>query len=192
METAKICNLPITILSCSAGTSARDFTDRVIPTVEPSPVSAAIGLAGIIVLDEITMLDPSVAAVANSLLANKIVQTSHGAIERKCIIIATSNTLGTGADRLYIGNNQLDAATLDRFCGGRIQVDYSTKYEGCNYNKEICRYVWKMRETIQAHKLRRIASTRAIIAAAKIHAYGGNWKAAITQDWTAEEKELLS
>jgi cobaltochelatase CobS len=30
-------------------------------------------------------------------------------------IVATANTFGTGADRVYVGSLQIDGATLDRF-----------------------------------------------------------------------------
>jgi predicted ATPase len=191
MEAAKILNLPITILSCSAGTSASDFVGRRLPTVEPSPVSAAIGLSGIIVLDEITMLDPAIAAVANAMLANSIIQTTHGAIERKAAIIATSNTTGDGANRQYIGNNQLDAATLDRFTGGMIAVDYNTEYERQTFPRDVFLYVSHLRDVIRINSFRRIASTRSMIAATQIREIGGDWKNDIISNWTPEERAKI-
>jgi hypothetical protein len=42
-------------------------------------------------------------------------------------VCAAANTYGTGADALYVGRNQLDAATLDRFYV--VEMDYDRKLE---------------------------------------------------------------
>jgi len=44
-----------------------------------------------------------------------------------CYIIAGANTYGSGANRLYVGANQLDAAFLDRFV--HVVVDYDLALE---------------------------------------------------------------
>ena len=183
--------MPCTVLSCSEGTAPSEFVGRRLPTPEPSAVSQAFGQPGVIVFDEMTMLDPSVAAVANALLANKVIQTSTGAVKRhpQCVIIATSNTIGDGADRSYIGNNQLDAATLNRFAGGRIYVDYSEKYERDNYDREVCEYAWMLRKTMARCGIRRIVSTREIQAAHDLKLAGHDWwRDSMTETWTDSEK----
>lgn len=189
---AQSMGLPCTILSCNAGTSPSEITGHKFPEPRPSPVSRAVGMPGIIVFDEVTMLDPSVAAVANALLANGEMETSTGHVIRnaECIIIATANTVGDGADRQYIGNNQLDAATLDRFTAGMIHVDYSQKYES-QYDKAVYSWVWSAREKIKSHGIRRILSTRAIIAGHKMKAAGLDWKASITAAWTDTERHAV-
>jgi MoxR-like ATPase len=186
-------DIPCTVISCNAGTSPSEFRGYQFPEPRPCALQQAIAQPGIIVLDEVTMLDPSVAAVANALLANNEIQTTTGLVTRdpECIIIATANTLGTGADRQYIGNNQLDAATLDRFTGGYIHVDYDRNYELSHYDKEVCEYVFQVRERIIQYKIRRIASTRAIIAATKAKAAKLIWKEIITETWTDEERRLI-
>jgi hypothetical protein len=184
--------LPDTILSCSAGTSVSDILGRRVPAVEPSPVSAAIGVPGILVLDEITCLQPDIAAAANALLANKHITTTHGIIERRCIIIATSNTTGTGGDGMYIANNQLDAATMDRFCGSMLHVDYDRQYELSISDPEICAYVEHIRRAITGHGLERIASTRMIQAAVVCKAIGEDWRKEIVSTWTDEERGKIS
>lgn len=179
--------LPCTILSCNAGTSPAEITGFKYPEPRPSPVSRAIGVPGIVVFDEITMLDPSVAAVANALLANGELETSTGHVDRKCIIIATANTVGNGADRVYIGNNQLDGATLNRFACGFVEVNYSSTFEK-QFSAEVVRFCEKLRAHIAAHNLRRIISTRDIIAADKLHKAGMDWRAALVSTWTPNER----
>jgi cobaltochelatase CobS len=185
--------LPCTLVSCCAGTSPGEFRGFQFPEPRPSAFTSAFGLPGVIIADEITTLDPSVAAVLNAALANTEINTVCGVVKRdpECIIIATSNTMGTGADRQYIGNNQLDAATLDRFKGGRRFVDYNEAYERSSFDAEIVSYVHRARRVVSEHKLRRIVSTRAIIAAQIDKEAGMEWRDTVTDDWTPEEKAIL-
>jgi len=190
---AQSLGLPCTILSCSAGTSPSEFIGHKFPAPRHSAFSAALGMPGIIVIDEITMLDPAVCATANAVLANNEVETSVGHVIRNpdCTIIATANTTGQGADRMYIGNNQLDAATLDRFVGGMIHVDYSAEYES-QFDKAVVDFAKRIRESIAQHNIRRVCSTRAIIAGDKMKKAGLDWKAALLEGWSESEKNLVA
>lgn len=192
-EVAKMLDVPCTILSCNSGTSSAEITGFKYPEPRPSVVSQAIGVKGIVVFDEITMLDASVAAAANALLANDEIYTSTGLVVRDpdCIIIATANTIGDGANRTYVGNNQLDASTLDRFIGGFITVDYNKKYELENFDNEVVYYVHALRQIIANNGFRRIASTRTIIACDKLKKAGLPWKYAATAQWSDEEKQAI-
>ena len=192
-DLGKLLNMPVTILSCNSGTSPAEITGFKYPEPRPSVISQAIGIRGIIVFDEITMLDAAVAASANALLANNEINTSTGLVIRdsECIIIATANTIGDGGNRVYIGNNQLDAATLDRFKGGFIKVDYNKKYEMENFDNEVVEYVHNIRALIESNGFRRIASTRAIIACDKLKKAGLEWRDAVIDDWSEDEKRAI-
>lgn len=192
-QLAEEMELPCTILSCSAGTSPAEITGFKYPEPRASAISRAIAQPGIIVLDEMPMLEPDVAAVCNALLANNELETSTGHVNRDpdCIIIATANTTGTGADRQYIGNNQLDAATLDRFAGAFVRVDYSAEYES-RFDSEVVSFCQNLRRLVKDNGLDRIVSTRAIIAADKLKAAGLDWRAAILNHWTDDEKALVA
>ena len=151
-------------------------------------------MKGIIVLDEFTMLDASTAAVANSLLANNEMLASTGLKIRdpNCIIIVTANTMGHGADRQYVGNNQLDAATLDRFAGRKIIVDYNRDYEATIGDPEVCRIVWKVRDKVKENGIRKCPSTRSIINATADKKAGMKWwKDEILDDFNDIEKEQI-
>lgn len=190
---AELLDMPCTILSCNSGTSPAEITGFKYPEPRPSAISQAIGVRGIVVFDEITMLDASVAASANALLANNEITTSTGVVVRDpdCIIIATANTIGDGGNRTYIGNNQLDAATLDRFVGGFLEVDYNIKYELENFDNEVCCYVHGLRHLIAENGFRRIASTRTIIACDKLKKAGLPWKSVATAQWSPEEIKTI-
>jgi len=184
--------LPVTVVPCGAGTSATTFLGYKYPERESTPFVSAFSQPGIIVLDEFTALEAQVAQIVNGALANNELSATTGTFKRhpECVIIATSNTFGHGADRMYVSNNQLDSSTIDRFAGGIIEVDYSKEYES-QYNKEVCEYVWHLRDVIQRDGLRKVASTRAIIAGEKLKAAGLPWRDILTANWSTDEKALV-
>jgi len=187
--------MPVTVIPCGAGTSATTFLGYKYPEREGTPFVHAFAQEGIIVLDEFTSLEAQVAQIVNGALANGELSSTIGTFQRheRCFIIATSNTFGHGADRMYVSNNQLDASTIDRFAGGIVEIDYSKEYES-QYDKEVCEYVWKLRSLIDRNGLRKVASTRSIIAACKLKEAGmatEAWEATITANWTKDEKALI-
>lgn len=191
--TAKELNLPYLCISCGIGTSATEFLGYKYPTRESTKFAEYYAKSSIILIDEMTALDPAVGQVLNAALANDEIETTTGLVSRnpECIIIATSNTFGSGASRQYVANNQLDASTIDRFIGGIIEVDYSVDYES-QYDVDVVNYVWKLRECIKACNIRRIASTRMIQSGTRMKkAYFKNWKDMLICNWTDTEREMV-
>jgi len=72
---------------------------------------------GVFLLDEVDAGNPAVLVVINAILANGRASFPDGVIEKHkdFILVAGANTIGQGADRQYVGRQQVDAATLDRF-----------------------------------------------------------------------------
>lgn len=72
---------------------------------------------GVFLGDELDAGHPGVAVGMNMVLANPVFSTPVGMVTKHqdFIGIVGMNTYGTGANRQYVGRNQLDAATLDRF-----------------------------------------------------------------------------
>lgn len=68
-------------------------------------------------LDEADNGNPNVLAVLNAALANGEMTFPDATVQRHpdFVTVACANTYGTGASPLYVGRNQIDAATLDRF-----------------------------------------------------------------------------
>lgn len=122
---------------------------------------------GVWVADEIDAWDAAALLTANSALANGFITfpDSPVAVRRhpNFRMIATANTFGHGADRIYIGRNELDAASLDRFA--TITVDYDTNLEQmlCGGNPSWLHRVWKVRKAVEDKRIRHVVSTRAII-----------------------------
>jgi len=86
-------------------------------TYRESLFVAAYRDGGVFLLDEIDAGNAGVLTVLNAALAGDIMATPVGMVERspRFICVAGANTYGQGASRQYVGRNQLDAATLDRF-----------------------------------------------------------------------------
>ena len=72
---------------------------------------------GLFLLDEIDAGNSNVLIQLNAALANNYMSFPDGMIRRheNFRMVASANTFGLGASRQYVGRNQLDAATLDRF-----------------------------------------------------------------------------
>jgi cobaltochelatase CobS len=72
---------------------------------------------GVFLLDEIDAGNSNVLTILNSALANGYCSFPDGMVKRhkNFCCIASGNTIGQGANKQYVGRNQLDGATLDRF-----------------------------------------------------------------------------
>lgn len=181
------------VISCGLGTSASEFIGYKYPARETTAFAEFYARPSIILLDEFTALDPAVAQISNSALANGFIMTTNGKVERHpdCIIVATSNTFGQGASRQYVANNQLDASTIDRFVGGILEMNYSETFEK-QYDSEVYTFVKKVRLVITNNALRRVASTRMLQEGCKLKANNlSNWKYRLVTNWTKSELDLL-
>ena len=187
---ANLKELPYLCISCGIGTSATEFIGYKYPTREKTRFAEFYEKPSIILIDELTALDPAVAQILNSALANDEIETTTGLVHRhpNCIIIATSNTFGFGADRQYVANNQLDASTIDRFIGGIVEVSYSKEFES-KYDKEVNTYINILRRFIDDTKIRKIVSTRMIQAGHTLkYNHFIDWRERLIINWSDNEK----
>jgi cobaltochelatase CobS len=128
---------------------------------------------GVFLLDEVDASDPDVLTTFNSAFANDFMPFPDGICKRHkdFVALAAGNTYGRGADRQYVGRNQLDAATLDRFVV--IDVDYDEIAElAWAANDDWTLYVQQVRKAIGEEKVRHIVSPRASIYGARLLAAG--------------------
>ena len=138
-----------------------------------TPLRDAFEHGGLLLLDEVDAANAGVLTIINALLANGYCSFPDGVIQRndKFRCICACNTYGRGADRQYVGRNQLDAATLDRFAV--VDFDYDEELEraiACNdeWVDKIIRY----RKRAFDLKMRVVISPRASIYGAKLLASG--------------------
>lgn len=118
---------------------------------------------GVFAWDEIDASAPAAMLAFNAGLANGHQDFPDAIIPRHddARFIASANTYGRGQDRVYVGRNQLDAASLDRFV--MVEMDYDEKLERRLFgDDDWVAYVHKVRAAVRALNLRVIVSMRAI------------------------------
>ena len=141
-QIAKALGLRFGSISCSAGMSEGQITGRLIPTGEGgrfeyqrSQFVAFYEEGGVFLLDEMDAADPNVMLVINQALANghlpvpNRIENPQAKRHPDFVLIAAANTFGNGANRMYVGRNQLDESTLDRFRIGQVVMDYDQGLE---------------------------------------------------------------
>ena len=157
----------------------KDFIDG-YGKYHSTPFRMAFENGGIWIADEIDAWDANALLAANSALANgfTVFPDIETPIRRHADfrMVATANTFGSGADRVYVGRNELDAASLDRF--GVITIDYDRDLERMLSNGEIewLEHVWAIRDQVEAKHIRHVVSTRAIIMGSKAIIDGETWE----------------
>jgi cobaltochelatase CobS len=100
----------------------------------PSEFAQAYEFGGVICLEEFDAAHPTVAtAINNAIAGDHFANDADGrtiARHPDFRIVATANTLGTGATKEFNGRMKLDGATLDRFRMGRVYVGLDPALEG--------------------------------------------------------------
>lgn len=128
---------------------------------------------GLFLFDEIDGSLPAAVLAFNAALANGHADFPDGSVKRNpnFYCMAAANTYWTGADRVYVGRNQLDGATLDRFIF--IDLPYDENLERTLAgNDEWVNTVQEARRKARELKIRHIVSPRASIIGAKLLAQG--------------------
>ena len=209
-------------IHCSAGVSESQVTGWLLPIGEggafrfmPSHFAKLYTQGNsLFLIDEIDAADANMMTVLNGALANGTLHipqcVDRPSWERGAgtCIMAAANTFGVGADAMYVGRNQLDAATLDRFY--IVTMDYDAALEhaiaGLPYtpgkawtaapaptSQELAAlgsWVLSLRDKVESAKLRRVISTRTLQKALLARQAGVNAdevKADILAGWTRDE-----
>lgn len=204
-QLAKVLGLRAGMVSCSAMTSETQLLGRSVPNLstgesvyEPAPFADFFENGGVWLFDESDACDPNALLVINSATSNgsmALPARKDNPIAQKhkdFICICAANTFGTGADRQYVGRNQQDAAWLDRFNIGTVEMDYDARIEQmvCPDQKLYDTFLtWRGR--IRENGLRRLMTTRFMKSAYKMHSQKG-WSLKDIGDryfagWTEDE-----
>lgn len=168
--------LKFAAISCSAGMSEAHLLGRSIPNItdgtsrfQGTDFLSCYESGGVFLIDEIDAADSNLLVMLNSGIANGYLSVPSrsenpvAAMHEDFVIIASANTCGRGADRLYVGRAQLDEATIDRFRMGTVQMNYDHSIEEAICPDEVLLDVChQIRRKIEDNKLRRIMSSRFI------------------------------
>lgn len=185
VHAAQSMQLQCVVVSLSGGATEAQLLGSVRPSdgeagvwrYQSTPLSDAIEADDtLIVLDEIDASDPNTLVGLHSLLdarSESVYIPARGRTVRKGRnqhIIACANTTGDGTGD-YAGRNALDLATLDRFAGCILRVDYSVKIErsillnaglDADTAKRVLAHTASVRKGMATAKVRRVWSTRLV------------------------------
>ena len=149
------------------------FTDA-MGVFHESQFFKAFKNGGLFMLDEMDASIPEVLIILNAAIANRYFDfpAPIGYVEAHpdFRVIAAGNTFGNGADYDYVGRNQLDAASLDRFAQVRIDYDPRIEESCANGDTDLVNFCRKFRKATRKAGIRTVVSYRAISRLAKLSA----------------------
>lgn len=207
-KAAEAMDMDFSSQSCTSGMSESVLSGWLLPIGDsgsfvyvPSEFVRIYENGGVFLLDEIDAADPNVLVFINQALANgyfNLPQRYDNPLVKRhpdAVIMAAANTYGNGADMTYVGRNQLDAATLDRFRIGTVTMDYDENVERNLINEKVLTWGWNVRHQIYSNHLQRIMSTRAMIDATDMMENQG-WDIpkiakSYFADWSGDELRIM-
>lgn len=157
---------------------------------------------GVFLMDEIDAGNANVLIQINAALSNGLCAFPDMMVERHedFVFIASANTFGNGANRQYVGRNQLDAATLDRFAVIEWLID--DELEG-SLTTGLNGKAWYMavratRDYVTEKNIRALVSPRATQKGSKLldvgqpldEVIGATLLASVPEDKKADVKEV--
>lgn len=125
---------------------------------------------GLFFMDELDASIPEVLIILNAAIANRYFDFPCGRIDAhpNFRLIAAGNTYGTGADNVYTGRYNLDAASMDRFSIIPIKYSKAIENEITNSNKELIDFCHAFRQVTTTSNINCIFSYRALDAITKL------------------------
>jgi len=133
---------------------------------------------GLFVFEEFDGSSARALLAINNAVAGSWCDFPDGKVRRhdSFVCVMAGNTYGTGASRQYVGRQQLDDATLDRFAF--LEIDYDETLErsvACSIWEEASDWVSEVqgfRAKVKANNIRHIVSPRATFAGCKLFKAG--------------------
>lgn len=128
---------------------------------------------GVWLADELDSANANILTSINALLENSMASFPNGVVKKHkdFICFGAGNTYGKGKNRVYVGRNELDGASLDRFFVLTFDYDETLERQIAN-NDAWTRKVQAIRKAINELGERLICSPRASYKGAKLLAEG--------------------
>lgn len=170
--------------SCTLGMSESELFGSSTPNIRTGkPIFSTTEFikryeeGGVYLLDEIDAADNNVLLKMNAALTPRGIcnvpkrfENPYAERHEDFVIVATANTIGRGANRMYAGRNQLDEATLDRFRIGTVVCDFDQGVERALCPEDSIRIpLQELRGRIERAGLRRVLSSRFMEDAYQMH-----------------------
>jgi len=179
-QAAQVLSLPVYILPCGMSTNDWSLLGFTNPSGQyvPGHMRQPFEHGGVFVLDEIDNTNASVLTTINGALSGRSYQFPDALVPRHpdFVVVGCANTWGTGPDRQYVGRNQLDAATLDRFKRIPWGYDEDAEYDWAGRDQATwVGYVQRVRRCVNELSMRVVVSPRASIGGASGLRNGIDW-----------------
>lgn len=147
------------------------FTDA-MGNYQESQFYKAFKNGGLFMLDEMDASIPEVLVILNAAIANGYFDfpAPIGYVEAHpdFRVIAAGNTIGQGADYEYVGRNQLDAASLDRFAVIKVDYDKTVESTVAGGNESLVEFCREFRSSAKRAGQQVVISYRCIGRLAKM------------------------
>ena len=171
-QVAKALNLPFYFSNAvTQEYKITGFTDA-MGTFHETQFYKAFKNGGVFMLDEIDASIPEVLVILNAAIANRYFDfpAPIGYVEAHpdFRVVAAGNTFGLGADIEYVGRNQLDMASLDRFAVVEIDYDRAIEMRVANNDSILVDFAEAFRAACIKAGVRLVVSYRAIGRIAKM------------------------
>ena len=125
-----------------------------------------------LVFDEIDTLAPPSFSALNAMLANGFIIDPDGVKHYRhprCVVIATANTRGNGADENYTASHAQSLASLDRFAAGFVDVDFDPAIEDA-LAPTLSEDIRTLRELAKTNRCRRVVFSYRVMMNAEAQA----------------------
>lgn len=171
-QAADVLGLPAYVLPCGMATNDWSLLGFTNPDGNyiPGHMRQPFEHGGVFILDEIDNTNPSVLTTINGALSGSSYQFPDALVQRHpdFVVVGCANTWGNGPDRMYVGRNQLDAATLDRFKRVEWKYDEVAELDWAGRDQiDWTQYVQRVRQCAYESHMRVVISPRASIGGAK-------------------------
>ena len=204
-QVADALGLEFSAINCTSGMSESKLIGSLYPIGDEgkyfdTEFLKRFEFGGVFLFDEFDAMDPNVALVINTALANGYISIPNRPdpivkMHPDFVCIATANTLGTGASRTYSARNKLDMATLDRFNIGKVEMGYdSTIDEAVCPDDQLRKVLLTVRQAINEFDLERAMSTRFLKDAHDMLEAGWNGPqimASFLRGWREDEQKKV-
>lgn len=133
-----------------------------------SPVRHAFGGGGVLLMDEFDAGNAASMTISNGLRGESM-GFPDGLVKRHPDFryVAAANTYGLGADRIYVGRSQMDAASLDGFVILEWNYDWGFTKDLCG-NEEWCDRVAAISNAVRELTMRVVVGPRSAIFGATL------------------------
>lgn len=136
---------------------------------------------GVFLLDEVDAANANTLTALNAAISAPFASFPDKIVKRSpdFILIAAANTFGNGADGLYVGRNELDAATRDRFLTMVWNYDWDGIRAARPGHKALVTLIERLSNAAISLEMQHIISPRAALFAPFMIAQGDSLKEAL-------------